>query len=884
MNGIVVKSRIGILILTMVGLLSAMPVSAEKIKVLATDKSVREEVMPNGLKCYVVASPSQKGRADFALVQNTGMNTVSEAEGSRLVELSREALASQRRLLSPSVQDFFTSHGASAGKDGFVKVTDEATIFHFRNVDISSSANIIDSTLLVLMGIVDRATDVDDELISKWYTPQDQAIIIAGDVDATKVMDKLRSMSYMISRADSEPRREYVWADSVGVKSEVAASSNGTLASIAARWRLPRTPKSLMNTVQPLVVDMYMSQLAILSERRIKQALRQEDIPYASVFCSYEQPANYPDDDMFSVEVKVASADVRDAVKVTAGVLSALAGGDVSVAQQGDAENRYFDGRLSYVRNFSNAMHVARCSSAFLYNESLASEQDKNSFLMTRFVPDSTELKIFKSIISASLPLEKNLSLRCSLDGLSMTPDTLRALFTAGWQYPRVVAKEAGASEKSGVCNVSMPAEPVKVKIKSSKKEYLTDGTLHTLSNGLKVVVKPTDAKDVIYWSLTLNGGYGHIEDLEVGEAPYLSEFLDMCRIGGVSAESFKNGIRRMGVTMDVDVSHPRTTFSGRVPDDGLADLMRVLLILTDTFEPDEEAIRFRMECEPLALAASAGSLEDRIAVIDSVMCPGYRYSTRKVGFDMDFIRKAQAFYKEQFAKMDDGVLVLVGDVDEKMLKQALVGYAGLFRTAGCKAPRPVVNYQPISGTVMLERSGEANEVDMVMSAPVSLTADNSYLAEIAAMCLQKNVSDIVTGRGLHVRIRHHCGFYPQERVSLMLSLREASVEGFAPGTSHHEPMEALSSVRILLKDMESIELTSAELASYKALLKQRIKRRMSDPEYWHEAVAMRYIDGKDFTSGYAAKIDALTIADVKAMLGLLSKGARIEYVMNRNR
>ena len=116
----------------------------------------------------------------------------------------------------------------------------------------------------------------------------------------------------------------------------------------------------------------------------------------------------------------------------------------------------------------------------------------------------------------------------------------------------------------------------------------------------------------------------------------------------------------------------------------------------------------------------------------------------------------------------------------------------------------------------------------------------------------------------------------------MMLSLREASVDGFAPGTSHHEPMEALSAVRNLVKDMESVVLTDKEIASYKALLKQRIKRRQSEPEYWHDAISLRYIDGKDFTSGYEAKIDAITVEDVRNLLGLLSKGARVEYVINR--
>ena len=162
MNGIVAKTQIRIIILALASIFCTIPVSANKIKVLPTDKSVREAVMPNGLKCYVVASPTQKGRADFALVQNTGIKTASDVDDARLKEIARESLASQPRLLSPSVQEFFTSHGASAGKDGFVKVTDDATIFHFRNVDISSGSGVADSTLLVLMGIVDRITFSQD--------------------------------------------------------------------------------------------------------------------------------------------------------------------------------------------------------------------------------------------------------------------------------------------------------------------------------------------------------------------------------------------------------------------------------------------------------------------------------------------------------------------------------------------------------------------------------------------------------------------------------------------------------------------------------------------------------------------------------------------------
>ncbi len=876
MNRIVAKSYIWNIILIIFCVFGTVSAKADGIKVLPVDPSVRAEIMPNGLACYVVTNPMHKGRADFALVQNTGFKTAQNIDSDRLIGVSREALSSQRRLLSPTVQEFFTSHGATAGKDGFVKVTDDATLYHFRNVNISTSTDVVDSTILVLMGMVERVMQDDDSFLREWYTPADQAIIVAGDVDPAKIIEKIRTLSYMVSGFKSAPRREYVWKSRDGVEAEVLASFS-ELSSFKAQWRLPRAPKKNMNTVQPLVVDMYMNELAILAQKRIGRSLMQASIPYASVKCEYIIPVNHLDDDVFSVEVIVLPEDIETAVSITSSTLASLAEGQISVTDQENAELTYFDNRYSYVRELTNAMHVRRCASAFLYNESLAADAAKNSFLMTRYIEDSTELKIFKSIAAASVTPDANLSLLCSVPEGSLTREKLLSIFTEGWN--KTAEETVSASSQTGY---SLTLPETKIKVKSSKKEYLSNGTIMTLSNGMKAVVKPTDAKDVIHWSLSLNGGFGNISDLEAGEAPYVSEFLDMCTVAGISSEDFKEAIRRKGITMDIEVGHSRTTLSGRMPDDGIEDLMGILLMVMDSFAPDQAVAEYRMKCEPLVLKAKAGTLEDRISVVDSVMCPGYRYSNRKSGFDKDFMRKSEEFYRDLFAKVDDGVMVFVGDVDEKMLKDVLVKYAGAFRTSGRKASRPVVSYQPISGTVRVERMGKENGVDIVMSAPMPATAANWYAVELASMCLSKQISKIVTGRGLHVRLKHNCDLYPQERVSVMISLRDASINGFAPGTSSHEPMEALSAVRNLLKDPDSISLTDKELASYKAYLKQVIKRRQAEPEYWHDVVALRYIEGKDFISSYEAKIDALTIADVMNQLKQLSQGARVEYIIKR--
>ena len=56
----------------------------------------------------------------------------------------------------------------------------------------------------------------------------------------------------------------------------------------------------------------------------------------------------------------------------------------------------------------------------------------------------------------------------------------------------------------------------------------------------------------------------------------------------------------------------------------------------------------------------------------------------------------------------------------------------------------------------------------------------------------------------------------------------------------------------------------------------------MNEPEYWLDAIAKRYLDGKDFTTSYAARIDAVNADRIKAVLAELNNGSKVEYVVNK--
>ena len=859
---------------------AAAVVQAQTVKTLPVDPAVKSGVLPNGINYYIATNPTMKGVADFALVQKTGATTVPGADSHKMISLSQNALTSLYRLSAPTVQDYFMNHGATPGKNGFVQVTENATVFRFENV--MTGGSVIDSTLLVLMGMVEKAAQNDDLLTKGWFAPSDHALIVAGDVDFKVLVEKMKMLSLMIPSQDSLERKKYEWVDQPEMNIRRSDRSKPGLFTISVTWRVPRTPEDMMNTVQPAIYEMFMSELGIVAGERIRSRLMSFGIPYADVSYDYLDGTESLSDEMFKMSVTVSQENMNTAVATVSSVFSGLDASYAFAAEVRRAGLQYKTALKAGLKTMeSNVDYVDRCVSAFIFNSPLTSRKELVAFHNSRDIPVEDELKIFNSIVSASLDGKRNLTLEYSVSDENISDNLVANLFGTSWmaerteeevKMPDVISEAPGAA----------PAEPLK--LKSSKKEYMSGGTIWTLSNGFKVMFKPMSADGKVYYSLALNGGYANIKNLNAGEGAYVSEILNLSKIGGNKSAEFLDEIRRNGLTMNQTVGLSQFTLSGVAPYDKIDYLMRVLLAVMNDSKIDREALDYYIKCERLRKEYLKGSIFGRISYIDSTMCPGYRYSGAKDadGLTPEFADKADALMAELSRKMNDGMLILAGDIDEKMLKTALLTHASGFKTDESTFARQTVSYQPISGTVMHTAEGMANSVDMVMSVPMSLTADNYYVAAMTSLVLKNKLTGAISRTGMSLQMRHSCRKDPQERFNLMISLNEATVDGFAPGTAVHDPLVALTSVRNALSNPESLEITNEELDMYKALLKKYMAERKKNPEYWLSAISTRYLDGKDFTTGCDARIDAVTADKVKALLGSLVNGSKVEYIISR--
>lgn len=864
-----------------IGLCVAIIIPAQTLPVLPSDSAIKNGTLPNGTSYYIVSNPTIKGLADFALVQKTGTGNIPDSASFLAVTAARNALDALPRCVAPSLQTYVTSHGATYGRDGFVRVSENATEFRFENI-LLDRPETIDSTLLVLLDVIDRVSTTQDPFLRRWYAPSDQAVIVSGDVDASAVEYKLKMMSMMTPATESEKRLDYVWESRDSARYIRLPEFSDDLATISVTWESERMPEEYMNTVQPTIYEMFLAELAMVIEEELGRTLRLKDIPVSDISCSFVTSVQSADDESFNVRFSVAPERFLDAVAALSDVMSEIDAGNTSHQDLARMKQRCTDAVHAAadkpIRN--NSDYVDKCITAFLYNGSLSNLKTKMSFLSSRQLPDTTELRLFNNISSALLDPEKNLTVRYSA---MVDPDSVKTVFDSAWHQPDTIARRMIPYSVEDIPR-SENLVP-KLKIRSTKTDPMSKGSVWTFSNGFTVVYRKMETNGRLYYNFARNGGYSSIPDLDKGEGGYISDYFLLGRFGDMPGEDFVKVLNKEGISMEAYVGLSNMMVSGYAPKEKAGLMMRAVLASVNSRTRDVDAEKYHAGCLEMEHKAMKGTRQERIVAIDSIMCKDYKYSSVR-GLEVipdDLPEKADRFFASMAEKSNDGVLVLLGDMDETQLKKVLLENVGGFKVTDRAFRRPMARYQPAAGWSTYTVAGSQDCVDIAMSAPLILSADNYMAAEIASMVLLKHLSESVTGTGMYVTLSHDCRIYPQERFNVMISLNQASTDGFSSSTVPSGAMEALSIVRAALDDIPEMEVSDAQVKVLKQQLKGRIALEMKDPFYWLNVISRRYLAGKDFTTGYESKIDSVTPAKVREILSALNGGSKVEYIISRN-
>lgn len=821
--------------------------------------------LPNGISYYLVKNSASNGFADFALVQR---GAVSE-------DVSRESLTSLGVFLNRKPYQYLAKLGVGYKKYGMIRPGGTSTVYHFEDVPVSEQ-NSRDTTLLMIFGLCD-------------LYPYDQAIVVAGDIDQNAMKQKMDVLSMMVSaRSKADPAADYEWKPSGMLSYEAEHTHPYAQTVISVNCSASRTPKDVMNTVQPLVSEIFAKEFGSILSDRVEIRFRKEGIPVAGSEFVYRSSADGPYEENYRFEVTVPNQEAEHAVELLSELLSEFREGGASASELQTAK----DELLSYAKRMSsevvvdNGEWIRKCTSAYLYGSNLASPSTVSDFFISRALSSDRELTLFNNFVKALVDPATGMTIGCASSS-PLSRETAISASQRGWKQGSTKANTISYSlNQNDTLSFSVPKS--KVKLKNTVSEPLTGGEMWTFSNGMRVIFKKSGPKGQFSYGMLLNGGIADVENIRQGEGGFIGDMLLLNDFAGFSSTGFSRMLDANGISMKVKADLSHLGISGSAPVSSFNLLMKSLLAVANDRKTTEGSYEYYRESEKLRLSVLKRQQEGVDAVIDSIMCPDYRYSLAKLesGLSDDLPQRAEKYFASRFEKCNDGILVIVGDLDPYALKKSLSTYLSGFKVGKADTVRPQLSYTLRSGwstyTVDAEESGLGDgepSVNVAVSALLPFTVERYSAFQVASVELKRKLVETLADYGMVVEVNTSFDILPQERYNLSISCRPADEKGLPSNVSPESPLRVLGVVRRAFDEFISQGVPEQAVKSAKTAMISRRVAELALPEKVVDYTMMRYSLGKDMVSSYKDRINAVNSASIKELLLALDGGSKVEYV-----
>ena len=810
-------------------LLQSITVPAQSfLPQLGTDSRIQSGTLGCGATYYMVTDPVQRGYAQISLVQKADS-------------------------LNPSVSsDFLGRMGVAPGPRGYVSEQYGSTIYRFHDVRFYN-AEILDSVLLYTF-----------EKMAACPVPQ--AVIVSGDINAVELKKKMDIFSMLVSRL-REPLEAAPYEWKTRIAPEIICSEEGP-AQISVAYACPRVPREDMNTAQSLVTDLFSLEFKLLLEHRLQRNLRDEGIPYGSIDFVSRRSVDSPGDEQYAVKVTVAPETLDEALAVISRTIAEMDYHGVRAEEYAESKQVLLPSMQRRAAQTPSARdYLARCEAHYLYGAQLAPYSEPLRFFARKRVADTTEARLFNQYADALLGMLENLTLGCApvppSDSVDTEGEKLAGYFAAylqGRDAPFGKDYRWHAADTAGL-ETTCP----KVRIKTEKAEPVSGGTVWTFTNGIKVIYKQVKGSGRFHYALQLNGGLAQIGSLKEGEGAYIGDMLSLYDAAGIPASIFGGVLAANGVHLQTQVELNSMSVQGDAPSDKLSLVLKSLLGMANHRIFNREAYDYfcrRQALRPLSPEQELGLL----------MTPSYKYTLcpRPEALGEDTPKKAEKFFEDRFSRINDGTLILCGDLSPEAAKRHLLRYLGGFRTLRGGVSRKAVEMRTLSGTTTVQKPGPAFYV--MMDAEYAMTASHFYTSRLGVQALKLSLVRHLADRGFDADIKLSYAVQPQERFRILICCSPFPGEDASSA-------RALTAVRSALREAALDPVDEEDLNAWKTGLKADVASALITPEAFVASLLARYAANKDVLTRYEETIAAITGEDVQSFLQTMVTGGRIETV-----
>lgn len=367
-----------------------------------------------------------------------------------------------------------------------------------------------------------------------------------------------------------------------------------------------------------------------------------------------------------------------------------------------------------------------------------------------------------------------------------------------------------------------------------------------TLSNGARVLVKPTDFKaDEIVFSAYANGGASVASDADFMSASLASQIVALSGVGTLSRVDLEKKLAGKAVQVAPSVSETSEGLVGSASPRDLETLVQLAHLYFTAPRLDTAALQaFRNQVGPFI--ANRGSDPDQV-FRDTVQVTMSQHSFRSrpvsaATFAEVDAQKALAFYRDRYADAANFTFVFVGNVDTTALRPLVERYLASLPATGRRESWRNASSGPPRGVVArtVRKGIEPKATTLMMfTGPFESTPENRValrslidymqikLLETLREKLGGTYSPNVGGAGSRVP-------RPEYAVQVSYSSSPENVDVLAP------------TVLAFIDTLKRVGPTAADVEKVKAQTLRARETSLKQNQYWLTSIAGRDQAGED--------------------------------------
>ena len=717
----------------------------------------------------------------------------------------------------------------------------------------------------------------------KWYRPDNQAIIIVGDIDVDHVEAQIKKLFSGIKVPKNAAKVVPVpVADNDTAIYVIDKNKEQKFDMINIMMKTDAYPDSLKGNMAYLVMGYLRSVVGSMFDARLAEQTREADCPFLQGSAGIGSYLISGTKDAFSISGVAKPGKVKEAYAAFLREAKRVRDFGFTATEYARAKENFMSGMETMYENrnkMKNEQFTTQYVDHFTDNEPIPSLEDEYK-IYQMIVPSFTVEHIndaMKNLISETDTNFVSMVLMKEAEGVSYPTEQ---------ELAAIVKQVRGEKLEAYVDNVKqeplMASAPKAGSIKKVVENKVLGFKKLTLSNGAKVVLKKTDYKDnEIRVAGSANVGYSAFQNDPVNAAN-ASTVWEVSGLAGFTGNDLQKMLAGKQCSVGLTMSPFRHGISGSTTPKDLETMMQLLYLSMTNLTKDEKA--FENLKNTYVTVLSNKSNNPNMVYQDSIQ------STLYLGNKLALLPNAEDIQninydrvldmqKQLYGNAKDFTFYFVGNYDEKVLLPLIEQYIASLPNKGMKLKNQKIPYakgevKNIFTKAMENPQSQAREMWFVKLP--AYTQKTAVLADISARLLEmKYLRSIREELSAAYSTGASCGLIFDYDGKLALTIN---------GTAQLNPDKVDAAVPCFFKGMEeTIAAPDAnDLQKVKEILLKQAGVDEKTNSYWMQVLSMYDLRKVDTHTNYREMVKSVTAQQISDFLKnvVLKSGNHFEVIM----